>query len=78
MNKKVTLCNRLIRENKVKEMDVIKHSYSTSRMSGRKLVESNNIMITLDTRRDCIGIVVNYEKSCSKEERSLRDKTSNN
>ena len=54
------LCNYLIQSNLVKEYDVIRHSYSTSRMKewNRRNVEANNYVPTLDTRCDCLGIVV--------------------
>lgn len=59
-NLKEQLCNRLIEENKVKENDVIRHSYSTSRMKKFYTQNSsnNNISPTLDTRCDCLGIAV--------------------
>ena len=58
-NLKKELCNNLITSGKVKENDVIRHSYSTSRMSGEKKdIQQNNISPTLDTRCDCLGIVV--------------------
>ena len=46
---------------KVQEYDVIRHSYSTSRMEEweKRNVEKNNIAPTLDTRCDCLGVVVN-------------------
>ena len=59
-NLKEQLCNRLIEENKVKENDVIRHSYSTSRMKKfyTQNKSNNNISPTLDTRCDCLGIAV--------------------
>lgn len=68
-NLKQTLCNKLIQENKVQEMDVIKHSYSTSRINdwNTRNVEHNNLSPTLDTRCDCLGVTVktigNYSPS---------------
>lgn len=60
-NLKTKLCNDLIVSGKVKENDVIRHSYSTSRMNGdKKDIQSNNISPTLDTRCDCLGVVNNY------------------
>lgn len=65
---KTQLCNRLIEEGKVQEGDVIRHSYSTSRLER----ESRNIGIvenheglspTLDTRCDCLGVVVNEKQA---------------
>ena len=60
-NKKQELCDYLIQNNKVKEFDVIKHSYSTSRMKDweTRNVEGNNEMPTLGTRCDCLGVTVN-------------------
>ena len=57
---KKELCNQLIKDNKVKENDVIRHSYTTSRMNGdMKDLKQNNLSPTLDTRCDCLGVVVN-------------------
>lgn len=53
------LCNELIEKGKVKENDVIRHSYSNSRMNGEfKDIRENNMRPTLDTRCDCLGVVV--------------------
>lgn len=60
-NLKTQMCNKLIQEGKVKENDVIRHSYSTSRMNGEmKDIQQNNMSPTLDTRCDCLGICKNY------------------
>lgn len=57
------LCNQLIRDGKVKEGDVIRHSYTTSRAKGEmKDLKQNDICPTLDTRCDCLGVVVRYER----------------
>lgn len=63
MNLKEELCKHLIDNNLVEEFDVIKHSYSTSRMNDweKRNVETNNISPTLDTRCDCLGVVVRDE-----------------
>ena len=63
-NLKEKLCNYLIENNLVKENDVIRHSYSTSRMNEWKSrnIEKNNESPTLDTRCDCLGVVVNEPK----------------
>lgn len=57
---KRTLCNWLIENNKVVPYQVIRHSYSTHRMTedwgGRDSYV--NICPTLDTRPDCLGVVV--------------------
>lgn len=75
------LCNKLIQENKVKAYDVIRHSYSSSRMKGEmKDIRQNNICPTLDTRCDCLGVVVYEQKqqipdneSCSGDRREKSD-----
>lgn len=60
MNLKQELCNYLIKNDLVKENDVIRHSYSNSRLKEwkKRNVETNNIAPTLDTRCDCLGVVV--------------------
>ena len=60
VNMKVELCNNLIKEGKVKENDVIRHSYTTSRSEewDKRSVEQNNLSPTLDTRCDCLGVCV--------------------
>lgn len=71
-NLKAQLCNELIISGKVKENDVIRHSYSTSRINGQmKDIQQNNICPTLDTRCDCLGVVV---KSNNKRLKSLVNK----
>lgn len=58
---KQEMCNKLIQEGKVKENDVIRHSYSTSRINGEmKDIQQNNMSPTLDTRCDCLGVCKNY------------------
>lgn len=53
------LCNTLIKEGLVEEGDIVKHSYTSKIMNGeKKAIEKNGIMITLTTRGDCFGIVV--------------------
>lgn len=72
-NLKKQMCNDLIASGRVKENDVIRHSYSTSRMNGEKKdIQANNMCPTLDTRCDCLGVVVN---SNNKRLKSLVDKT---
>lgn len=71
-NLKQELCDKLIIEGKVKENDVIRHSYTKSRMAGEmKNIKQNNIAPTLDTRCDCLGVVV---KSKNKRLLSMVDK----
>ena len=66
-NMKSKLCNELIESGKVKENDVIRHSYTTSRLNGdMKDLKQNNLSPTLDTRCDCLGVCVGtyqYAKS---------------
>ncbi len=67
-NMKTKLCNNLIKEGKVKENDVIRHSYTSSRNKDwdKRSVEQNNLSPTLDTRCDCLGVCVGtyqYSKS---------------
>lgn len=67
-NLKTQLCNELIASGKVKENDVIRHSYSTSRINGQmKDIQQNNMCPTLDTRCDCLGVVVNDLKWVDKK-----------
>ena len=59
---KKELCNKIIESGKVKAGDVIRHSYTSSRLNGEnKDIKENNISPTLDTRCDCLGVVVNDE-----------------
>lgn len=61
-NLKQKLCNDLILNGKVRENDVIRHSYSSSRMAGEmKDIQQNNLSPTLDTRCDCLGVCVKDE-----------------
>lgn len=59
---KQELCNKLIENNMVEEGDVIRHSYSTNRMN--KMYKQNQVehdaSPTLDTRCDCLGVVVPF------------------
>lgn len=57
-NIKTQMCNKLIQEGKVKENDVIRHNYTTSKNGN--CVQSNNESPTLDTRCDCLGVCKNY------------------
>ena len=60
-NLKTKMCNELLLSGRCKEYDVIRHSYSTSRLNGdKKDICQNNISPTLDTRCDCLGVVQNY------------------
>ena len=58
LNKK--LCNKMIQDGIVKVGDVVKHSYTQQIMEGnKKAIEKSDIMITLTTRADCVGVCVN-------------------
>lgn len=72
-NLKTQLCNELIASGKVKENDVIRHSYSTSRMNNMYIPNNqfHDCSPTLDTRCDCLGVVV---KSNNKRLKSLVNK----
>ena len=60
------MCNELIQNGRIKENDVIRHSYTSSRMRGEmKDLKQNNISPTLDTRCDCLGVVINPLKNIS-------------
>ena len=70
-NLKKELCNNLIKNNLVRENDVIRHSYTKSRMNGdMKDLKQNNLSPTLDTRCDCLGIAVSEDN----KNRFLTDK----
>lgn len=60
-NLKEQMCEQLISDGKVQENDVIRHSYTNSRMKDGKTAAENNMSPTLDTRADCFGVVVAAE-----------------
>lgn len=65
---KTQLCNRLIEDGKVQEGDVIRHSYSTNRLENGdrnmgRVENHEGLSPTLDTRCDCLGVVVNDEST---------------
>ena len=72
-NLKKELCNKLIKENKVKKGDIIKHSYTNQILNGdKKCIEKNDgNMITLTTRGDCYGVRVNDENQANLRIRKL-------
>ena len=63
VNMKNKMCNDLIKQGKVKENDVIRHNYTSSKDGD--CIQSNNEAPTLDTRCDCLGVVTlgNYSPS---------------
>lgn len=64
-NLKTKLCNELIASGKVKENDVIRHNFTTSKNGD--CIQSNNEVPTLDTRCDCLGVVVNTKNKRQQE-----------
>lgn len=72
-NLKKDLCNKLIKENKVQEYDIIKHSYTNQILNeNKKCVEkTDGNMITLTTRGDCYGVCVNDENQTQLRIRKL-------
>ena len=57
------MCNKVLKERQKKEYDTIRHSYTQSRLNGNfNECQQNNISPTLDTRCDCIGVVVPEEQ----------------
>ena len=68
MSKQAELVSRLIKENNIRENDVIKHSYTEQILSGKKKsIESHNIMPTFTTRVDCLGVVVSNNRINNKD-----------
>ena len=64
-NLKTQLCNKLIQEGKVKEYDVIRHSYSSNRLKNGdknmgRIENHEGLSPTLDTRCDCLGVCKDY------------------
>lgn len=64
-NLKTQLCNKLIQEGKVKENDVIRHSYSSNRLKNGdknmgRIENHEGLSPTLDTRCDCLGVCKDY------------------
>ena len=63
------LCNELVEQGKVKEGDIVKHSFTNQIISGKKkAVEKQGEMITLTTRGDCLGVAVEYYGTYDKKE----------
>jgi DNA-cytosine methyltransferase len=62
-NLKSKLCNQLVASGQVQEGDVIRHSYSSSRMNNfyPSNRENKDCSPTLDTRCDCLGIVTKQD-----------------
>ena len=61
---KAELCHQLISQHKVKEFDVIEHSFTDNgtRNIDKLVVSTDGIFPTITTRPDCLGIVVKSNK----------------
>ena len=62
-NLKNTLCDKLVSENRVKEGDIVRHSYTNNRLDNGdknmgRIENHEGLSPTLDTRCDCLGICV--------------------
>ena len=62
------LCNELIDKGLVEENDVIRHSYTRNRLDNgvdnmSRTESREKLSPTLDTRCDCLGVVVNTYRS---------------
>lgn len=57
------LSKDLLKSGKVKEFDVINHSYTDSgeRVVSKTIISTNGIFPTITTRPDILAIVVKYE-----------------
>lgn len=56
---KKELCNKIVEQGLVEEMDMIRHSYTNNRMEDLSRKENeNNISATIPTRADTLGVVV--------------------
>lgn len=64
VNMKTEMCNDLVKDGKVKENDVIRHNYTSSKDGD--CIQSNDEVPTLDTRCDCLGVVVNDNNKANK------------
>ena len=65
-NLKQLLCNKLIEEGRIQENDMIRHSYTTSRMEQEFHTENsrdNNVSATLTTRPDTLGVCVKIKNN---------------
>ena len=64
-NLKTKLCNELIKSGKVKENDIIRHSYTNNRLNNGdknmgRIENHEGLSPTLDTRCDCLGICKDF------------------
>ena len=61
---KAQMCEQLIASGAVVENDVIRHSYTRSRMKGEiRDIQQNNMSPTIDTRADCSGVCVRKKQN---------------
>lgn len=58
---KKELCKKLLKSGKLTLYDVIRYSYTNNKILNEQTI-SNNICPTLDTRCDCLGVVVKGEE----------------
>lgn len=64
---KTKMCNQLLEQGLVEEGDVIRHSYTNSRMNGEmKDIKQKDMSPTIDTRADCLGVCVKEPINCYK------------
>lgn len=77
---KTQLCNDLIKSGKVKEFDIIRHSYTNSRFDDFHIENSENhdCCSTLTTRADCLGVCVKSNNKRLKELVNKMDLTQDN
>lgn len=69
---KRTLCNTLLENNLVSEGDVIRHSYTNNRLKNgvdnmSRIESKEKLSPTLDTRCDCLGVVVKEPSELQKK-----------
>lgn len=69
---KRTLCNELVNKGLVEENDVIRHSYTRNRLDNgienmSRTESKEKLSPTLDTRCDCLGVVVKEPSELQKE-----------
>ena len=69
---KRTLCNELIDRGLVEENDIIRHSYTRNRLDNgvdnmSRTESKEKLSPTLDTRCDCLGVVVKEPSNLQKE-----------
>lgn len=73
-NLKSELVENLIKNDMVEEFDVIKHSYTSNKLNDKRLIPNKNISPTLDTRSDCLGVVVKGTYQYAKSDNFMKGK----